>query len=249
MALGESQAAGQRAAGRGVRRRPVRRGRPRGLDPVERRRPDVDGAGVQHGRRSAGRRVERLDLRRGRRRGLRSRQRRRRRLGHAPVGDDREPQPRGLERVAVRGGRRRGRHPDEPGRFGLDGRPTGIGFAFRDVAWSGSRFVAVGDSGSVSYSADGIHWTTADSGTRDQFNAVTWTGSRFVVAALGFPYEPRTYASVDGASWRLVTGPRRTCAGSSGRARASSASASRARSRRVPTAPRCSRGFRERRST
>jgi hypothetical protein len=52
-----------------------------------------------------------------------------------------------------------------------------------DVVWTGSRFVAVGDSGTFATSTDGVNWTLGKTSTKSQLNAVVWTGSQ--LAAVG----------------------------------------------------------------
>ncbi len=68
--------------------------------------------------------------------------------------------------------------------------PDGISWALRSsgvtdevggVAWSGSLFVAVLNTGGILTSPDGITWTPRPSGSSARLLAVTWTGVQFVV--------------------------------------------------------------------
>ena len=54
----------------------------------------------------------------------------------------------------------------------LDGLP----YALNDIIWDGAVFVAVGDSGAIHTSADGIDWATRTSGTDASLNAVAAFG-------------------------------------------------------------------------
>jgi hypothetical protein len=49
------------------------------------------------------------------------------------------------------------------------------------VAWSGSRFVVVGKSGTILTSSDGFNWTSQTSHTQKDLLAVTWSDAQFVV--------------------------------------------------------------------
>ena len=65
------------------------------------------------------------------------------------------------------------------------------------VAWTGSRFVAVGRNGTIVHSADGDRWTEASSTiTEDALRDVAWNGSRLV--AVG---HDRIVYSSDGDRW------------------------------------------------
>jgi PKD repeat protein len=68
------------------------------------------------------------------------------------------------------------------------------------IAWSGGQFVAVGDSGTILTSPDGVTWTGSQNGGADLV-AVVWSGTKFVTA--GSPgMEGGTVAtSPDGVTW------------------------------------------------
>ena len=53
-----------------------------------------------------------------------------------------------------------------------------------DVDWSGTLAVAVGDSGTILTSPDGLTWTKRDVGTPNALVAVAWTGSRLIGVGL-----------------------------------------------------------------
>jgi hypothetical protein len=65
------------------------------------------------------------------------------------------------------------------------------------IAWSGSRFVAVGGSGTILTSLDGNTWTAQASGTSQELRGVAWSGSRFV--AVGD--NGTILTSLDGNTW------------------------------------------------
>lgn len=53
--------------------------------------------------------------------------------------------------------------------------------AFYSIAWSGSRYVVVGNRGLIQSSTDGWWtWTSRSSGTANSLRSVTWSGTRFV---------------------------------------------------------------------
>jgi len=52
------------------------------------------------------------------------------------------------------------------------------------VAWSGTQFVAVGDSGIILTSPNGIAWTTRTSGTTSALRSVVWSGTQFVAVGV-----------------------------------------------------------------
>ena len=67
-----------------------------------------------------------------------------------------------------------------------------------DIAWDGTRFVAVGDGGSIMHSADGESWAKASAtATEDRLLGVVWNGSRFVAVGNG----GTIVHSADGDRW------------------------------------------------
>ena len=92
-------------------------------------------------------------------------------------------------------------------------RTSGTTNNLNGVIWSGSRFVAVGDSGSVLTSPDGVTWASRASGTMDSLFGVSWSGNQFVAVGgrpplLGVdPGHGTILTSADGVSWTSrVTG-------------------------------------------
>jgi len=73
--------------------------------------------------------------------------------------------------------------------------PTDIGLA--SVAWSGTRFVAVGQAGTILVSPDAIDWTFVPSGSASNLLRVIWAGSQFV--AVG--EQGTILTSPDGMTW------------------------------------------------
>jgi hypothetical protein len=72
-------------------------------------------------------------------------------------------------------------------------RDSGTWNDFRDIAWNGERFVAVGRSPAVS--TDGIAWVSQPLDPAGDLAAVVWTGRQFVAVGDVFAY------SRDGTSW------------------------------------------------
>jgi photosystem II stability/assembly factor-like uncharacterized protein len=73
---------------------------------------------------------------------------------------------------------------------------------FESVVWSGTRFVAVGGTGTLTSSDDGISWSERDTsqGVFGTFYSVAWTGAQFVaVGTLGI------WTSPDGTAWTRTT--------------------------------------------
>lgn len=63
--------------------------------------------------------------------------------------------------------------------------------------WTGTQFVAVGSSGIIQTSADGIAWSSQSSGTTAHLNSVAWTGSRVIAVGDG----GTVLTSSDGMAW------------------------------------------------
>jgi len=72
--------------------------------------------------------------------------------------------------------------------------------ALMGVAWTGTRFVAVGAAGTIMTSPDGTNWTPQSSGTGQNLNAVTWTGTQLVAVGTG-----TILTSPDGVTWTART--------------------------------------------
>ena len=71
------------------------------------------------------------------------------------------------------------------------------------VAWSGTRFVAVGHGRFTAHSRDGITWTFLDSGTSLDLIGVAWSGAQFVAVANG---GTSALHSSDGVTWDWAPG-------------------------------------------
>jgi len=69
-----------------------------------------------------------------------------------------------------------------------------------DIAWSGNRFVAVGDAMLISNNGD--TWTEQYIESDFKARVIVWNGNRFI--ALGYP--GKTYASHDGSDWKKLPG-------------------------------------------
>jgi hypothetical protein len=80
------------------------------------------------------------------------------------------------------------------------GQSSGTMADLHRVTWSGSRYVAVGASGTIVSSTDGISWTVASSGTTNSLYGITWTGSHFI--AVGD--QGTVLASPDGMAWTAL---------------------------------------------
>ena len=83
--------------------------------------------------------------------------------------------------------------------------PSGTtGGRLEAVAWSGERFVAVGDDGTIVYSDDGDRWVAASgNSTRSWLKDVAWGAGRFVAVAHG-----TIMHSTDGDRWRSASDAR-----------------------------------------
>lgn len=77
--------------------------------------------------------------------------------------------------------------------------PRGWGGLLNDVAWNGSLFLAVGDSGIAYTSTDAASWTARDSGTDLWMMGVVWNGGSF--AAVGQAGTTPMALTPDGVSW------------------------------------------------
>ena len=71
---------------------------------------------------------------------------------------------------------------------------------FTSVAYGGGVFAAVGSSGAIATSTDGVSWATVSYSSTTNFNSVTWDGGKFVaVGSVGSTWVAAT--SLTGASW------------------------------------------------
>lgn len=67
------------------------------------------------------------------------------------------------------------------------------------IAWSGTDYVAVGNSGEIITSPNGTAWTSHASGTTNDLSGIAWSGTQFVaVGELG-----TILTSPDGITWTL----------------------------------------------
>jgi hypothetical protein len=74
--------------------------------------------------------------------------------------------------------------------------PLPQGNQLNAIAFSGKRYVSVGEGGSILTSEDGKKWTTSQSGTHKRLTSIVWTGTSFVI--VGY----RTIlTSPDGLTW------------------------------------------------
>jgi photosystem II stability/assembly factor-like uncharacterized protein len=86
------------------------------------------------------------------------------------------------------------------------GRLTGLPFILNDVLWDGDIFIAVGDSGAILTSADGLAWAEQDSGTSANLHAVASRGANIVVVGSDATV---LLSSDNGKSWSIKhSGPR-----------------------------------------
>src|SRR6266478_4420404 len=80
-------------------------------------------------------------------------------------------------------------------------RASGISSQLSDIAYGGTRFVAVGDGGKILTSEDGITWTMRDSGTSDGLSGVAYAGGLFVIGVNSWVSPGFLLISQDGVSW------------------------------------------------
>jgi hypothetical protein len=78
-------------------------------------------------------------------------------------------------------------------------RVSGTTNRLNGVVWSGSQFVAVGDSGTILTSSDGATWITRSSGTTDPLEGVVWTGTEYAVVGGSGTF----LTSPDGVAWTM----------------------------------------------
>lgn len=76
------------------------------------------------------------------------------------------------------------------------------------IAWSGNKFVALGENKTILISGDGENWTTVSSGVVSDYrlNSVCWNGNKFL--AVGWDVSDNKsviVSSVDGLNWSMST--------------------------------------------
>ncbi len=77
---------------------------------------------------------------------------------------------------------------------------SGTSATLHSVLWSGQEFIAVGDSGVVLTSGDGLAWTKQVSGTSRNLLAATWAGTR----ALACGDSGALIYSGNGSTWQKI---------------------------------------------
>lgn len=77
----------------------------------------------------------------------------------------------------------------------------------RGAAWSGTKFVIVGDGGLIYASPDGATWTQYSSVDSTRLHSITWTGTQFVAVGdqIGSGGPAKVVTSPDGMTWTLRT--------------------------------------------
>jgi len=85
---------------------------------------------------------------------------------------------------------------------------TAIHAHLRSVAWTGSVFVAVGDTGTIITSKDAVNWTSINSNSWKNFKCVIWNNSQLVLVGDNTDNKPinkpgAVYTSMDGNTWTL----------------------------------------------
>lgn len=75
--------------------------------------------------------------------------------------------------------------------------PTPTGNDFTDITWNGSQYLAVGDSGIILTSTDGVTWVSQTSGTTEALDDINWNGSQYL--AVG--EQGTILTSSDGVTW------------------------------------------------
>jgi photosystem II stability/assembly factor-like uncharacterized protein len=78
-------------------------------------------------------------------------------------------------------------------------RNSGVTALLRGVAWTGKKYVAVGNAGTILSSSDGTTWSPCTSGTTRRLNSVAWTGAQFVTVG----DSGKILTSPDGVVWSL----------------------------------------------
>lgn len=79
--------------------------------------------------------------------------------------------------------------------------PWGRDVGIRDIVWTGTYYVAVGDGGLFFRSADGLNWTKGKmTGNISSMRAVLWSGSRYIATGADF----FNYYSDDGLTWTVM---------------------------------------------
>ena len=78
--------------------------------------------------------------------------------------------------------------------------------SLRDIAWNGTRWVAVGTSGAVLSSPDGIDWTITDDDPGRHLGSLAWNGTRWVAVGChgSGRCHPRILHSSDGIVWTVA---------------------------------------------
>lgn len=70
------------------------------------------------------------------------------------------------------------------------------------VVWSGSQFVAVGDTGTILTSSNGLTWMPRTSGSADRLQSIAWSGSKYAVVG---GWGGNVLLSTDGITWSKVS--------------------------------------------
>ena len=76
---------------------------------------------------------------------------------------------------------------------------SGTSSSLTSVRWMGTQFVAVGATGTILTSPDGLVWTPRSSGTTSQLNGLAWSGKQIVAVGTG----GTVMTSFNGINWEV----------------------------------------------
>lgn len=72
----------------------------------------------------------------------------------------------------------------------------------KGIVWGNNQFVAVGGSGTILTSPDGVTWTSQTSGSTDDLNGIAWSGTTYVVVG---GWRGDVLTSPDGTTWTTTS--------------------------------------------
>src|SRR6266542_3200891 len=70
-----------------------------------------------------------------------------------------------------------------------------------DIAYGEGQFVAVGESGIILTSADGVNWNVRQSGTHDGLVAIAYGNGQFVAVGSTYDGPSPIWTAGDGVNW------------------------------------------------